>query len=286
MTLKDYDRQTKTEVYHSVYLAAHAAFKEMFEQDILSRHQYSVLHDSCTFGAEAAEGDLSNYAWLERSPLEAVHGLGKKDPDVQIDNSMDVALTYVLFCCRFERLENRLENFKKGLRNLYKLGIHSNPETKYYLIQDNLHILIAYVVVYEDLLSELPAVFQFPSLARRMISLMRIAKYEWLDKLCSKYPGPTLLMEHVLFATLSVTCKRLRMKELAREGVMRPEDVDDVLEEYVDPYIDYLKHFHPNRRYVRTLMGNVRRTMQEAPGGEQDAVKHAVMEAKPETASI
>eukprot|EP00927_Polykrikos_kofoidii_P066726 TRINITY_DN62288_c0_g1_i1.p1 TRINITY_DN62288_c0_g1~~TRINITY_DN62288_c0_g1_i1.p1 ORF type:complete len:1106 (+),score=205.33 TRINITY_DN62288_c0_g1_i1:77-3319(+) len=266
-SLNDLDVETMAEVFQVVLNAARVAYQQMFDDYTLDSAAFRMLEDSLDFGEEACAGELANYEFLTRDEgattrMERTNSnLHSADHETQCKRS--IMVTWQALKCHVG--EGNHEFAFGGDRRWYRslqefLSRHFQKtyrKAEWRKMTRDVDAILAYIMVHQQLLSELPVFEQFPQVKQAVQETLQIAKGAALFDLSRKYRGMFTLYEHMLCAKLSIQIKREVLKQMSMEGSMQMGEVHEIASQSLDPALNWLRNYTPTALEVAPILIDV-----------------------------
>jgi len=243
--------------------AASFAYSKLHEDGILTSSESKLLQDSLAFGREACEGKLVPYQFLCAGKVDfspdgaSLADLPSSDHLVQIKASFYVVSAYLVFTLELAMprtsamatwLEQQVCNF------LEKATLQiSRAQNKWHRVKRSTMVILAYVMVHEQLLQEMNVFTQFPRLKSTVMSTVEYMKHQVFPLLLKAHAGMMAINEHIIVAIILAASRKRLLKECARIGMLPPEDAEHLAEHFLDPVMHALRSVVPSKKMLQMV---------------------------------
>ena len=263
LSIDTLDTETAAEVYQQVLNAASFAYSKLHEDGILTSSESKLLQDSLAFGREACEGKLVPYHFLCAGKVGfssdgvSLADLPSSNHLVQIKSSFHVVSAYVVFTLelampRTAAMATWIEQKVCNVLEMITIRI-SRAQNKWHRVKRSTMVILAYVMVHEQLLQEMNVFTQFPRLKSTVMSTVEYMKHQAFPLLLKAHAGMMAINEHIIVAIILAASRKRLLKECARIGMLPPEDAEHLAEHFLDPVMHALRQVVPSKKMLQMV---------------------------------
>jgi hypothetical protein len=246
------------QVLQTLVAANRVQYGAMIESHAVYCSAYEILATAADLQEEAVNGDLSAYRFL----ADVTPKLHQASHVKQMSESVNVGWSYI------RHMLNRSPN---PFLNLVLTCMTKKPRwVEWRLLRRNVQVVLAYSLTIESHAEEMTHISEEALRGQTgaagtvediLVSPMKDVMAQSRDCLSQSImkqdPAIFRLYEHILFALLVVAQQAEILKELAAEGCMNEGDMENLMENVIEPSRIALERYTPSKHMLGNYIGMV-----------------------------